>query len=528
MADFGIALAHARLRCGDKTSGSPRSAWPRHAELHEPRAGHRRRPARRPERRLLPRLRPVRDARRRPAVPRPDRAGHHRPAVHRDGCRRRRRTGRTSRRCWTAIVPAGARAHRPTGSPPPAPWRAALREAEPWDRPRPALDCRGGGEASIAVLPFANLSPSPENEFFADGMTDELINALPRCRGCTSCRGPRASLQGKGGGRPGDRPPAPGAHRARGERAPGGPGSGCRPSHHRRRRLPALVRELRPRGGGHLRDPGRDRPADRQRLRLRCSTRSASPRPCLPTEDLEAYGLYLKGRPFWNRRTDQDLRLGMRYFDRRWSGIRVSRSRTPGWRTPGPCSASTRRCRRTRRSPTPTVGARALGRQPGLAEAYPAWPTRRSTTTGTGRGGAGVPPGDRAAPGLLQRAPVVRQLLSIMGGPKSPSRSSSALWRWTRCLHFSTRRLAGVSLRAAVRARSGGVPRGIELEPSNVVAHAWLAMGLEAISRTDEAVLRAEETATLASRGMSSLGFLWATPTRWLAGWTMRAGCWGR
>jgi len=36
---------------------------------------------------------------------------------------------------------------------------------------------------SIAVLPFANMSGDPENEFFSDGLAEELINALARLQG---------------------------------------------------------------------------------------------------------------------------------------------------------------------------------------------------------------------------------------------------------------------------------------------------------------------------------------------------------
>ena len=36
---------------------------------------------------------------------------------------------------------------------------------------------------SIAVLPFLNLSADPENEFFADGITEEIINALAQIEG---------------------------------------------------------------------------------------------------------------------------------------------------------------------------------------------------------------------------------------------------------------------------------------------------------------------------------------------------------
>jgi adenylate cyclase len=45
---------------------------------------------------------------------------------------------------------------------------------------RPALPLPN--KPSIAVLPFANMSGDPEQEYFADGMVEEIITALSRIR----------------------------------------------------------------------------------------------------------------------------------------------------------------------------------------------------------------------------------------------------------------------------------------------------------------------------------------------------------
>src|SRR6056297_3913099 len=38
-------------------------------------------------------------------------------------------------------------------------------------------------QKSIAILPFLNMSSDPENEYFSDGITEEIINALTKIKG---------------------------------------------------------------------------------------------------------------------------------------------------------------------------------------------------------------------------------------------------------------------------------------------------------------------------------------------------------
>ena len=53
-------------------------------------------------------------------------------------------------------------------------------QKRPGKTERPLLDT---AQASIAVLPFVNLGPDKEKEYFSDGMTEELINAFSKVQG---------------------------------------------------------------------------------------------------------------------------------------------------------------------------------------------------------------------------------------------------------------------------------------------------------------------------------------------------------
>ena len=72
-----------------------------------------------------------------------------------------------------------------------APASAATADT-PVESPKPALSLPD--KPSIAVLPFQNLSTDPEQEYFADGVVEDITMALSLFRGCLSSHAIRVLL----------------------------------------------------------------------------------------------------------------------------------------------------------------------------------------------------------------------------------------------------------------------------------------------------------------------------------------------
>ena len=165
---------------------------------------------------------------------------------------------------------------------------------------------------AIAVLPFSNLGVREECEYFVDGLTEEVIEALTKVEGMRVVAW-SSSLKLKGTPRDyariGDqlqvdvvlegsvRHAAPGAMRV-------------------------AVQLVSVRDGTYLWTESYERPVEEA-----CSVRDAIATavaralrvklnaPRAQTQSLEAYHLYLKGRHHWNKRTDEAVGRGADYLD---------------------------------------------------------------------------------------------------------------------------------------------------------------------------------------------------------------------
>jgi len=185
---------------------------------------------------------------------------------------------------------------------------AALRWAKP---------LRAAPPASTAVLPFVDLSPGKDQEYFSDGLTDELITTLSEVPGL---RVPArtSSFQFKG-----QNPDV----REVGRRLDVGSvleGSVRKSGN----RLRVSVQLVSVKDGYQLWAESYDRDladvfavqeevarAIVSALRVRLTPTKDSALAARPTADLQAYDLYLKGRYAWNQRTGTSLLEAVRYLE---------------------------------------------------------------------------------------------------------------------------------------------------------------------------------------------------------------------
>ena len=168
---------------------------------------------------------------------------------------------------------------------------------------------------AIAVLPLANMSADPENEYFADGMTEEIINALAKVPGMhVASRTSSFAFKGKEvdvrqiGEKLGAASVLEGSVRKVGNRI----------------RITAQLISVE--NGYHLWNETYDRQLEDvfavqdeisraivEALKLRLTNGGAQVVP--PTKDLEAYTLYLKGRFFFAKLSEPSLRKALALFE---------------------------------------------------------------------------------------------------------------------------------------------------------------------------------------------------------------------
>ncbi len=185
--------------------------------------------------------------------------------------------------------------------------------------PSPAqMGVKAGAEKSIAVLPFVNMSADPENEYFSDGISEEILNALTRVEGLqVTARASAFSFKGKNedirqiGTKLGVSTILAGSVRKAGKRM---------------RITAQLINTV---DGYHVWSEVYDSDLEdifqvQDEISLKIITRlkenfatgnkkESFIKP--PTENIDAYNLYLKGRYHWNRSNPEDTRKAIKIFE---------------------------------------------------------------------------------------------------------------------------------------------------------------------------------------------------------------------
>ena len=185
-------------------------------------------------------------------------------------------------------------------------------------------------ENAIAVLPFANLSSEQENEYFSDGLTEELINALTKVEGLRVVAWSTA-FQLKGKARDIRRIAEQLRVRAVLE------GSVRRTCD----RLRITAQLVDSRDGHYLWSETYERPlkdifaiedeissAIVGALRIKLTGPAGRSLVTRYTENIQAYHLYFKGRFYWNKRTEEDFYKALGYFEQ---AIQIDPNHAPAY-----------------------------------------------------------------------------------------------------------------------------------------------------------------------------------------------------
>ena len=168
----------------------------------------------------------------------------------------------------------------------------------------------------IVVLPLANISPDPKDEYFADGLTEELISSISNISEL-SVISRTSAMTFKGTGKK--------VGEIGKELDVGSVLEGSVRKSGNRMRIAVQLIDVR--DDKHLWSQNYDREFDdvfavqgdiakqvADALRVRILPRESRQIEKRPTESTEAYGLYLKGRFLWNERTKQALLKAIEYF----------------------------------------------------------------------------------------------------------------------------------------------------------------------------------------------------------------------
>ncbi len=187
----------------------------------------------------------------------------------------------------------------------------------PWGEGSGAGDEEGLQSKRLAVLPFRNMSPDPNDEYFAEGMTEELISTISKVRELTVIS--RTSVMRY------RNQTVPISQIAR-ELRVGSVLEGSVRKAGNKVRITAQLIDVQ--SDGHLWSQSYDKEltdifaiqsdiAEQIADSLKVQLMSGERRHIRDhtTTDLGAYTLYLKGRYYWNERTEEGAKRALRYFE---------------------------------------------------------------------------------------------------------------------------------------------------------------------------------------------------------------------